>query len=287
MQKKVSIITASYNYENYIKETIESVIAQTYQDWEMIIVDDGSIDNSVEIINSYCEKDSRIKLYQHENGQNRGLSETIKLGIKKAESEWIVFLESDDTITPDYLEEKFKIVEKYPQTGFIYNNTNLFGDEERIQFMNDYFKVLSVELEKYSFPTNISESYEKFNPVPTFSCVMLKKKLFEGLDFNTPIKPWLDWYLWAQIAQKNEFYFIDKKLTNWRMHKDSYNSEEKTLLQRLRWEHLFYKMSKGSNIVFEILFILNFMRKHFIRIHFKQRKILFLDKWYQIGKIEN
>ena len=58
---KISIITTSYNYEEYIKETIESVISQTFQDWEMVIVDDGSKDNSVEVIKSYMEKDSRIK----------------------------------------------------------------------------------------------------------------------------------------------------------------------------------------------------------------------------------
>ena len=64
---KISIITTSYNYEEYIKETIESVLAQSYTNWEMIIIDDGSKDNSVNIIKKYCQKDKRIKLYQHQN----------------------------------------------------------------------------------------------------------------------------------------------------------------------------------------------------------------------------
>ena len=68
---KVSIITASYNYQDYVKETIESVMAQTYPHWEMVIVDDGSKDNSVEVIKSYCSKDERIKLYQHEVAHNQ------------------------------------------------------------------------------------------------------------------------------------------------------------------------------------------------------------------------
>ena len=118
---KVSIVTASYNYENYIKETIESVLAQTFQDWEMIIVDDGSTDNSVNVIKEYCKRDSRIKLYNHENGMNRGLSATLQLGILKATSDWIAFLESDDTISPDYLERKLDIIEKYPSIHFIFN----------------------------------------------------------------------------------------------------------------------------------------------------------------------
>ncbi|MBQ4646380.1 MAG: glycosyltransferase family 2 protein [Candidatus Gastranaerophilales bacterium] len=100
-----SIITASYNYEDYIKETIESVINQTYSNWEMIIIDDGSKDNSVEVIQEYCKKDSRIKLLTHENHKNKGLIETIKLGIKNANNDWIVFLESDDTLASNYLEK--------------------------------------------------------------------------------------------------------------------------------------------------------------------------------------
>lgn len=122
----VSIITASYNYEDYIKDTIESVINQTYENWELIIVDDGSTDNSVEVIKSYCEQDNRIKLYQHENGLNRGLPETLKLGISKANGEWISFLESDDKYMPEYLEEKIKVIENNPETEFIYSDFESF-----------------------------------------------------------------------------------------------------------------------------------------------------------------
>ena len=107
---KVSIITASYNYENYIKETIESVLNQTFQDWELIIVDDGSKDNSVSVIKEYCNRDSRIKIFQHENAVNKGLAETIKLGLEKSNCEWVAFLESDDVWLPNSLEEKMYIV---------------------------------------------------------------------------------------------------------------------------------------------------------------------------------
>ena len=90
---KYSVITASFNYENYIKETIESVQAQSISDWEMIIIDDGSSDNSIETINKYCQLDKRIKLFTHPNNENRGLIETLKLGLEKAQGEWIIFLE--------------------------------------------------------------------------------------------------------------------------------------------------------------------------------------------------
>lgn len=282
MQTKVSIITASYNYENYIKETIESVIAQTFQDWEMVIVDDGSKDNSVEIIKSYCEKDSRIKLYQHKNGLNRGLPETVKLGIEKAKGEWIAFLESDDTITPDYLEEKFKIAEKYPEIGFIFNDVNMFGDKEKIQGAENYLKTLSTEYNKYSFPANILQSFINQNPVPTFSCVMLKKNLFDGVKFDFAFKPWLDYYLWTQIAKKNEFYYIDKKLTNWRMHKDSYVNIKASPLQIYLRERQLNKVLYGSKIIYEVLYFLRFIRKYGFRLHLKERKACILGKWHEL-----
>ena len=82
---KISVITASYNYAQYIEETISSVLSQSYQDWELVVVDDGSSDGSVEIIESYCKKDSRIKLYQHEGGQNKGLKETLLLGLEHSQ----------------------------------------------------------------------------------------------------------------------------------------------------------------------------------------------------------
>ena len=103
----ISIVTASYNYAQYIGETIQSVLNQTYSDWELVIVDDCSSDNSVEVIKSF--KDDRIKLFVNE--RNLGLKGTVKRGIELAQGDWVVFLESDDVITPDYLEKKAKIVQ--------------------------------------------------------------------------------------------------------------------------------------------------------------------------------
>ena len=100
---KISIVMASYNYAPIIGEAIESVINQTYKDWELIIVDDGSADNSVEVIKKYLS-DNRIKLYINE--KNLGLAKTVRKGIQYSTSDWIAFLESDDKFSPNALEEK-------------------------------------------------------------------------------------------------------------------------------------------------------------------------------------
>ena len=180
----VSIITTSYNYQDYIKETIESVLAQTYQNWELIIVDDGSTDESVNVIKSYCEKDSRIKLFQHEGGINKGLAETVKLGLEKANSDWVAFLESDDSITPNYLEEKINVIQENPDVEFIFNGINCFGDEERISSMSDYFNEQNKAIKNHKNPDNYLRVFERFNVVPTFSCVMMRKELLITYQFR-------------------------------------------------------------------------------------------------------
>lgn len=219
----VSIITASYNYQDYIKETIESVLNQTFQDWEMIIVDDGSNDNSIDVIKSYCKKDSRVKLYTHEGNINRGLSETIQLGLSKAKGSWVAFLESDDIWEPNCLEEKFKVVKQNPNVEFVYSDLEMFGDSEQIELNNKlFYNKLCTKAKSGKQEKDFSHLFLYHNWICTFSIVMCKKALFETCNFNSPLKAALDYYLWTQIAQKCKFYYIDKKLTRWRIHANSY-----------------------------------------------------------------
>lgn len=286
---EVSIITANYNYENYIKETIESVLNQTFQDWELIIVDDGSKDNSLEVIKSYCQKDNRIKLFQHENGENRGLAQTLELGIANSSSKWIAFLESDDTITPNYLEEKLKIAEKYEDVDFIFNDVNMFGDEEIINSYNKiFFEPVFSEVKTILYPSKLLKVFQKYhtktNLIPTFSSVMIKKSLVESLDFNSPCKPWLDWYLWIQCAGKNiNFYCINKKLTNWRKHENSYIStqlseDDKYLFDIKKYMFLF----KLKKFFFIPIRILKHYKRKIIKIHLKEREIILFERVFQI-----
>lgn len=270
---KISIITTSYNYENYIKETIESVQAQTYKDWEMIIVDDGSTDNSVDVIKSYVEKDSRIKLFQHENCQNKGLCESLKLGITKSQGDWLIILESDDTIVNNYIEEKLKIINEN-KVDFIFNDVNLFGNEDGFKVFTEYFKRQKPYLEKETFPSNLFNLFKesKMNLIPTFSVVMVRKNILENLDFNAPYKPSLDWYLWLQLIGKYQFYYVNQKLTNWRIHKTSYAHKR---INNFFGAALFeYKKNvilkeKFAGLKF-ILDIITCIRKYLIRIVLKK-----------------
>lgn len=98
---KISIVIPVYNASQYISETIESVISQTYTNWELILVDDGSLDDSGSICDVFSEKDKRIQVFHQEN---LGVSAARNKGIKHAEGEWIIFIDSDDYVDRNMLE---------------------------------------------------------------------------------------------------------------------------------------------------------------------------------------
>lgn len=106
---KISIITPCYNAEPYIARTIQSIQNQTITDWEMIIVDDGSNDNSADIIKDFASKDARIKLFQKENG---GSASARNMGLALAQGEFIQFLDADDTIEPTKIERQITLMEQ-------------------------------------------------------------------------------------------------------------------------------------------------------------------------------
>lgn len=157
----VSVIMPSYNAEKYIKEAIESVIAQTYKNWELFVIDDGSTDRTAEIARSYAEKDSRIIL--HRNSHNMGTAKTRNTGIKLANGEWIATLDSDDMWHLEKLEIQLK---KAAKTGSLslYTSYSLFCDGFR---------------QEYTVPEKIDYSSLLTENVIGCSTVMMNRSILE------------------------------------------------------------------------------------------------------------
>lgn len=105
MQEQVSVIIPVYNVEKYIGRCLDSIVKQTYENLQIIVVNDGSRDNAVEIIHKYIQKDNRIELFNKENG---GLSDARNYGLKYARGEYVCFIDSDDWVTYDYIETLIK-----------------------------------------------------------------------------------------------------------------------------------------------------------------------------------
>ncbi|MBD0332795.1 MAG: glycosyltransferase family 2 protein [Chitinophagaceae bacterium] len=179
----VSAIIIFLNGEKYLEEAIQSVITQTYQNWELLLVDDGSTDNSTAMALNYEQQwPGKIKYLQHDGHQNRGMSATRNLGIKHAKGEFIGFLDADDVWLPNKLEEQVHIFHKYPQCRMIYGRTQIWyswsGKHEDQN--KDYFMPLGVKPDSVIQPPKILLLLLK-NKVqsPTTCNVLIKKNVFE------------------------------------------------------------------------------------------------------------
>jgi len=187
MSNLVSIITPSYKSEKFISQTIKSVLAQTYQNWEMIIVDDVSPDNSNEIIEEYSKKDSRIKLIKLE--QNSGPAVARNRAIEEASGRYIAFLDADDLWMPQKLEKQLAFMSEH-NVAFTYSSYHLMGEEG-----NDLG----------SFMTKESISYEGMLRTCSVGCLTAiydTEKL--GKVYMPLIRKRQDYGLWLKILREIE-----------------------------------------------------------------------------------
>jgi glycosyltransferase involved in cell wall biosynthesis len=121
---RVSVIIIFFNAADFLQEAIESVLSQTYEHWELLLVDDGSNDGSSELARKYASQNpSRIRYLEHEGHQNWGMSAARNLGIRNASGEYIAFLDADDYWLPNRLETHVGVLDLHPEVGMLYGTT--------------------------------------------------------------------------------------------------------------------------------------------------------------------
>jgi glycosyltransferase involved in cell wall biosynthesis len=119
----VSVVIIFLNAEKFIREAVESVLTQTYNSWELLLVDDGSTDASTEIARSYAvEHPRQVRYLEHPDHQNRGMSASRNLGIRHTQGEYVAFLDADDVWLPHKLAEQVAILEAQPEAGMVWGN---------------------------------------------------------------------------------------------------------------------------------------------------------------------
>ena len=129
----VSVILPTYNRAYLINRAVRSVLNQTYKDFELIIIDDGSIDNTEKVVNEFLEKDKRIKYIQHE--ENKGAAAARNTGVKTAKGEYIAFQDSDDEWLPEKLEKQMKAFDKAtPNVGVVYTDMQRINKDGGIKY---------------------------------------------------------------------------------------------------------------------------------------------------------
>ena len=181
----VSIITIFLNGEKFIQEAIESVIVQTYENWELLLIDDGSIDNSTEIAQKYrAIYPDKIYCLEHNNHRNKGKSISRNLGISHARGEYIVFLDADDVFLPLKLEKQLAILESHPEAAMVYGNTlywhswtNHSEDSQR-----DYMPELGIQPNTMIQPPSLLQLLVgQVGAVPCICSFLVKRKFVEQI----------------------------------------------------------------------------------------------------------
>lgn len=122
----ISIVMPAYNCEKYVSESIKSVINQTHKNWELIVINDGSMDNTLSVISKIAIKDSRIRILN--NSSNMGVSETRNRGIEQSNGNWIAFLDSDDVWETSKLEKQVDLANE-KNAEFIFTGSSYIDDD--------------------------------------------------------------------------------------------------------------------------------------------------------------
>ena len=202
----ISVITPVHNSSNYIADTINSVINQTYQNWELILVDDFSSDNSVEIIQAYQEKCNNIKLIQSDT--NVGAAEARNIALRQARGDYIAFLDSDDMWLPNKLER---------QTQFMKSNNYAFSFTAYQRVNQNNTKTIN----RIGVPKSIGYNGFLRNTIIGTLTVMIDKR--QTGYFEMPnIRSSHDMALWCDILKRGfKAYGIDEVLAYYRIVGDS------------------------------------------------------------------
>ncbi len=231
MQEKVSIIMPNYNCDRFIEETINSVLAQTYCNWELLIVDDCSSDRSIEIINSYCAIDERIKLFV--NDTNKGAAASRNLALREASGEWIAFLDSDDIWLPQKLEKQIS-----------------FMNENDFSFSFSKYRQIDEESNRLGIivtgPKKISKKKMKYCCCYLGCLTVMYKTATVGLvQIDESIRKRNDDAMWLQVRKRADAYFLDDILAEYRVRKGSISHDGKWNL--IKYHYMLYRVGNDEN----------------------------------------
>jgi glycosyltransferase involved in cell wall biosynthesis len=211
----VSVCLCCYNSELYLEETIQSVLAQTYKDWELVIVNDGSTDNTEKIIQKFINQGHPIK-YRYQANTGLGIARNVTLSM--ASGEWIAFIDHDDVWLPEKLEMQMALFDTQPELGLVYSDSYIIKtDGERLvtTFLDNYGKYAPAR--GHILDELLIESCF----IPLLSVVVRQRVLADVGGFNPDYNIVEDYDLWLRIAAKYPFDFVPQPTCSYRFHTSS------------------------------------------------------------------
>lgn len=224
MAARVTVVTIFLDEERFLGEAIESVRSQTYEDWELLLVDDGSRDRSVEIAKAAAAADpSRVRYLRHPRGGNRGMSASRNLGVSQARGELIAFLDGDDVWLPGKLSEQVDVFDSEPGAGMVYGRVLIWHSWQRDAALEDYTYPLGVEPDRlYDPPALFPVLVRNRAQTPTTLAAMVRRSLVERLGgfeehfhgmfedqaffakVHLNAATWVDGRIWARYRQHED-----------------------------------------------------------------------------------
>lgn len=205
MKPAVSIIVPSYNHARYVKPCVEGVLIQSFQDWELIVVDDGSKDESVELWRSY--KDPRIQV--HVNPQNMGTYPTQNRAVELSQADLVAVLNDDDIWEPEKLEKQVAMLKAQPDAPLCYTLGWLADDDGKLDKVNDHHKDWPQEERHDVFPYLL-----EVNRILASSVVFRRQHAY----FEPSLKYSGDWYALLRASYLGPVACVPERLSHWRIH---------------------------------------------------------------------
>lgn len=245
-QPLVSVLMPVYNSEDYLGLAIESILNQTYTNFEFLIINDCSTDNSLEIILAY--KDSRIKVFN--NKQNSGISETLNWGLQQAKGKYIVRMDSDDSSFSNRIEKQVEFLEKNTEYILCGSNYSIMDSTYKVELPEKHDAIKTVLLESCCIA----------HPTAVF-----KKEVLENnnLLYIKEQEPAEDYHLWCRLIKKGKFYNLQENLLEYRVHKKQISQsnkneqDRKSFLIKINYIKSFYKeLSEKETHILKRMFLI-------------------------------
>jgi glycosyltransferase involved in cell wall biosynthesis len=222
----VSVIITTYNSEKFIKDTVNSVLNQTFKDFELIIADDGSSDATIEIAKNFISEQPGIILHSIKHTGKPALVRNSGAEISKGE--FIAFLDGDDFWEKHKLDEQIKALRNFPEAVFAYSASVTVGN---INLLSPFYEVLPLQ---YKAAHTREELIQKGNSI-TLSSVLIRKKFFKmcgGFDEDPQLKV-EDYDLWLRLSELGNFIFVPRIHTYYRVHQNQFSADWETKKERL------------------------------------------------------
>lgn len=279
---KVSVLIPTYNYGRYLGEAIESVLNQTFVDYELIIVDNCSTDGTPVIMEDYCRRDGRIRYYR--NASNIGMYRNYNQALMHARGEYIKFLNADDTFEPTLLEKFVHILETYTNVVLVTSHRQYFGSRDDV--LTTPFNGL------VDAKTAILSSLERGNWIGEPTTVMLRRDNMNLGLFDISFLMFADQDMWLRQLRTGDMYVVAETLSYFRIHEDQgtvylNDDREKEYYNMLQYAHYVQFCIISNRFGYDLLTdapqrvknILRKARKQEIKIRYRSRRYALLEAW--------